>query len=85
MTAMAPAADGSYPVRLEIQYAESPSRLTFVKWLLAIPMLIFGQRVNMSGWNGGEFRRVLLPITFGTDVGIQLRFACRLVRRNHDA
>jgi hypothetical protein len=34
---VAPQATGSYPVRVEIAYAESLSRLTFVKWILAIP------------------------------------------------
>src|SRR5690242_18070054 len=37
MTTTAPASSGSYPVRLDMQYAESLSRLTFVKWILAIP------------------------------------------------
>jgi nucleotide-binding universal stress UspA family protein len=50
---------------------------------LAIPILIFGLRVNMGGWHGGEFRRILLPITFGSDLGVQMRFACRFARRNH--
>jgi hypothetical protein len=33
----APPARGTYPVRLEIAYSDSLSRLTFVKWILAIP------------------------------------------------
>jgi hypothetical protein len=33
----APAARGTYPIRLEIAYSDSLSRLTFVKWILAIP------------------------------------------------
>jgi nucleotide-binding universal stress UspA family protein len=50
---------------------------------LAVPILVFGPRVNAGGWRDGEFRRILLPITFGSDLGIQLRFACRFARRNH--
>ena len=50
---------------------------------LAVPILIFNARTNMNGWNGREFRKILLPITFGPDLGFQLRFACRFARRFH--
>lgn len=50
---------------------------------LAAPNLIFNTRMNMNAWNGREFRKILLPITFGPDVGFQLRFACRFARRYH--
>jgi nucleotide-binding universal stress UspA family protein len=50
---------------------------------LALPILIFDRRMNMSTWNGTEFRKILLPITFGPDLGLQLRFACRFARRYH--
>ena len=37
----APAAPaGTYPVRLEFEYPTQPSKLTFVKWILAIPQFI---------------------------------------------
>lgn len=48
---------------------------------LPLPILTFGLRMNMSVWQGTEFRRILLPITFGPDQGTQLRFACRFARR----
>lgn len=47
MTAMAPPDSGSYPVRLDIQYAESLSRLTFVKWILAIPHYLIIYALNI--------------------------------------
>jgi len=50
---------------------------------LAVPILIFNARTNVNGWNGSKFRKILLPITFGPDVGFQLRFACRFARRYH--
>jgi nucleotide-binding universal stress UspA family protein len=50
---------------------------------LAVPILIFNARTNVNGWNGREFRNILLPITFGPDLGFQLRFACRFARRYH--
>jgi len=50
---------------------------------LPVPILIFNARTNVNGWNGSKFREILLPITFGPDVGFQLRFACRFARRYH--
>ena len=50
---------------------------------LAMPILIFNARMNMNAWNGREFRKILLPITFGPELGLQLRFACRFARRYH--
>jgi nucleotide-binding universal stress UspA family protein len=50
---------------------------------LAVPILIFNARTNLNVWNGKEFRKILLPITFGPDLGFQLRFACRFARRYH--
>src|SRR4051794_14646453 len=50
---------------------------------IPVPILIFGARMKMSSWNGKEFRRILLPISFGRDLGLQLRVACRFARRNH--
>lgn len=47
MTTMAPASDGSYPIRLDIQYAESLSRLTFLKWILAIPHYLIIYALNV--------------------------------------
>ncbi len=46
MTTMAPAS-GSYPVRLDIQYPESLSRLTFLKWILAIPHYLIIYALNI--------------------------------------
>ena len=46
MAAMAPPAPGPYPVRLDIQYAESLSRLTFLKWILAIPQYLIVYALN---------------------------------------
>jgi nucleotide-binding universal stress UspA family protein len=48
---------------------------------LPLPILTFGPRMDMSVWNRTDFRRILLPITFGPDQGLQLRFACRFARR----
>src|SRR3954451_16671561 len=50
---------------------------------LAVPILIFTARTNMNGWNGREFRKILVPIKFGPDLAFQLRFACRFARRYH--
>ncbi len=50
---------------------------------LPLPILIFDLRMSMNTWNGTEFRRILLPITFGPDLGLELRFACRFARRYH--
>ncbi len=50
---------------------------------LTVPILIFNVRTNMNAWNGREFRKILLPIAFGPDLGLQLRFACRFARRYH--
>ena len=47
MTTMAPASGGSYPIRLDIQYAESLSRLTFLKWILAIPHYLIIYALNI--------------------------------------
>ena len=47
MTTMAPAAAAPYPIRLDIQYAESLSRLTFVKWILAIPHYLIIYALNI--------------------------------------
>lgn len=39
--ARSPAAPtGTFPMRLEFEYPTQPSKLTFVKWILAIPQLI---------------------------------------------
>ena len=47
MTTMAASNPGSYPVRLDIQYAESLSRLTFLKWILAIPHYLIIYALNI--------------------------------------
>jgi hypothetical protein len=47
MTTMAPAAGSSYPIRLDIQYAEKLSRLTFLKWILAIPHYLIIYALNI--------------------------------------
>ena len=47
MTTMAPTSGGSYPVRLDIQYAESLSRLTFLKWILAVPHYLIIYALNI--------------------------------------
>ena len=46
MTTMAPSAPGPYPVRLDIQYAESLSKLTFLKWILAVPQYLIVYALN---------------------------------------
>jgi len=50
---------------------------------LPLPVLIFGLQMNRSAPNGRGFRSVLLPIQFGPELGLQLRFACRFARRSH--
>lgn len=48
MTAMtAPGAGDAYPVRFEAEYSESLSRLTFLKWILAIPHLLILYALNI--------------------------------------
>jgi hypothetical protein len=46
--AMENSRSGPYPVRLDIQYPESLSRLTFVKWILAIPHYIILYALNIA-------------------------------------
>jgi hypothetical protein len=46
-TDTAPQARGTYPVRLEMAYPESLSRLTFVKWILAIPHYLILYAFNL--------------------------------------
>jgi nucleotide-binding universal stress UspA family protein len=50
---------------------------------LAVPILVFTARTITNGWNGREFRKILVPMKFGPDLGFQLRFACRFARRYH--
>lgn len=51
---------------------------------LAIPILIFGLRMKMtSSWDGRELHKILVPVAFGPDLPMQLRFACRFARRRH--
>jgi hypothetical protein len=38
---------GGYPVTLDIQYQEAMSRLTFLKWILAIPHLVILYALNI--------------------------------------
>jgi len=47
MTTMAPASGGSYPLRLDIQYSDTLSRLTFLKWILAIPHYLILYALNI--------------------------------------
>jgi hypothetical protein len=46
MATTAPPAGSAYPVRLDIQYADSLSRLTFAKWILAIPQYLIVSALN---------------------------------------
>lgn len=39
---------GAYPVRLEMAYSDSLSRLTFVKWILAIPHYLILYAFNIA-------------------------------------
>jgi nucleotide-binding universal stress UspA family protein len=50
---------------------------------LRLPILIFDPRMDINMSAGTEFRRILLLITFGPDLGLELRFACRFARRYH--
>ena len=49
---------------------------------LTAPILIFNV-LNRGAWASAEFRRILVPITFGASLGLQIRFACRFARRHH--
>jgi hypothetical protein len=55
-----------------------------VDWFssLHVPILIFNV-LNRTRWAGNEFRRILVPITSETDLGLQIRFACRFAKRHH--
>ena len=46
MTTMAPPS-GSYPVRFDVQYSDTLSRLTFLKWILAIPHYLIIYALNI--------------------------------------
>src|SRR5947209_15963159 len=47
----APAAPaGAFPMRLEFEYPTQPNKLTFVKWILAIPQLIVLGFVGIVAW-----------------------------------
>jgi hypothetical protein len=41
---------GAFPMRLEFEYPTEPSKLTFVKWILAIPQLIVLSLVGIVAW-----------------------------------
>ncbi len=44
---MASSPGGSYPIRLDIQYSDTLSRLTFLKWILAIPHYLIIYALNI--------------------------------------
>lgn len=41
---------GAFPMRLEFEYPTQPRKLTFVKWILAIPQLIVLGLVGIAAW-----------------------------------
>jgi hypothetical protein len=41
---------GAFPMRLEFEYPTQPSKLTFVKWILAIPQFIVLSFVGIAAW-----------------------------------
>lgn len=47
MTTIAPAPGSSYPVRFDVQYSDTLSRLTFLKWILAIPHYLIIYALNI--------------------------------------
>jgi nucleotide-binding universal stress UspA family protein len=51
--------------------------------ILPVPMMICGPKIAMSSWNGRDVRNILVPVSFGSGVGLQMRFACRFARRHH--
>jgi nucleotide-binding universal stress UspA family protein len=51
--------------------------------ILPVPMMICGPRMAMSSWNGRDVRNILVPVSFGSSNGLQMRFACRFARRHH--
>ena len=51
--------------------------------ILAVPMMICGPRMAMSAWNGRDVRNILVPVSLGSGLGVQMRFACRFARRHH--
>ena len=44
---MAAGQAASFPVRLDVQYQESMSKLTFLKWFMAIPHLVILYALNI--------------------------------------
>ncbi len=50
---------------------------------LAAPILICGVRMKSAVWNSREPRKILMPVAFGPDLPLLMRFACRFARRHH--
>lgn len=50
---------------------------------LKVPIMVCGMRSGMSSWNSRAIRRILVPVTFGPGLHLQMRFACRFARRHH--
>lgn len=68
---MATRTDDSYPVRFDVQYPESLSRLTFLKWLLAIPHLAFVSALN-GVWEILSFIAAVAILFTGIYAGIMV-------------
>lgn len=58
MATTAPPAGNAYPVRLDIHHADVLSRLTFAKWILAVPQYLIVGALN-GVFNRHIGRRVL--------------------------
>lgn len=66
-----------------IPFRGSPSPALDLFGSLDVPILVCGTQMNMSAWNRRELRNILVPVSFGPDLDLQMRFACRFARRHH--
>jgi nucleotide-binding universal stress UspA family protein len=48
-----------------------------------VPIMICGVRMSMDAWSGRDLRKILVPVNFGPDMELYLRFACRFARHHH--
>jgi nucleotide-binding universal stress UspA family protein len=67
-----------------IQFRSNSTRSGDLFESLPIPVMICGPQMRQTrSWDGRELRKILVPITFGPDLPLQIRFACRFAKRHH--
>jgi nucleotide-binding universal stress UspA family protein len=50
---------------------------------LTVPLCIMGRAMGTGLWSGTGIRKVLLPVSLQSNVGLHLRFACQLAQSHH--